>query len=108
MTYGYQAGGTFAALVAFANLDVIHGAALVDAPLPQRAAVPASDPVQRFAILVATAKDSNLTDRIETSVENLQEKKLPVTSLPYSQAPREFNDDERAKLARWVDSLDRI
>lgn len=106
--YGHQAGGTFGYLVAFANEEIVRGVATVDSALPARAAPPDSDPVQRMAFFIATAKASELSDRIDAGIKRLREKKLPVTVKDLGDEPRPLSDEERGELARWVDSLDRI
>jgi serine protease Do len=106
--HGYQGGGTFGALVAFAHHDLIRGVSLADAPLPRRAAPPASDPVERMAYLCWTAEKSQLKDRVTADINRLKEMKLPVGAQSLGDEPRPLNDKELLELARWLDALDRI
>ena len=105
---GHQAGGTFAAIVGIANIEVVRGIAMVDAAVPSRASIPASDPVQRTAYYVATASQSKLKDSISAGIKRLRDNKLPVSQAKLGQQPRRLNDDERQELARWVGSDTRL
>ena len=105
---GDQAGGTFAALVAAANLEVVRGVAMNDAALPARVAIPSSDPLQRLAYFISVAKESKLKDRIESGIERLRENKLPVSRQQLEQDAATLTEKQRAELARWTDTLDRI
>lgn len=105
---GDQAGGTFAALVAFSNEQLVRGVVMVDAPLPARVGIPPSNPTERMAFFIATADDSKVKDRIEADVERLRTAKWPVTVEPLEERSSALSEDERKTLGRWVDTLDRI
>jgi predicted esterase len=108
VAHGYQGAGAMAFLTAFSQRELIRGVAAVDAPLPLRLSVPANEPLQRLAVLMATAKESPLTARIEADVERLREARFPVTSLDLGAQPHPLNANQREQLLRWVDTLDRI
>ena len=108
VTGGYQAGGTFAALVALGNIEVIRGVALVDAAPPARVAMPSSDPLLRFAFFISTAKESEVNERIDAAAKRLTENKLPVTRHNLGGQPAPWSEAQRSEFARWVDALDRI
>ena len=74
----------------------------------ERFQLPHNDPVQRMAFYMTLADKSPLADRIRASAEQLGELKYPVTLKHLGDAPRGLNKSERAELARWIDTLDRL
>ena len=48
------------------------------------------------------------TGRFEEAVEQYRKNKFPVTVKELPGAGRPLNTEERAELARWIDTLDRI
>ena len=105
---GYQGGAALAYLVAFAQRDLIRGVAAVDSPLPQRAAAPANEPINRLAFYSAWSEKSQLADRIKGEMEKVSGALFPVTTKTFPEAARDLNAAELSELARWIDSLDRI
>jgi serine protease Do len=108
VAHGYQGGGAMAYLVAFAQRETFRGVAAVDAPVPQRAGAPAGDPIHRLAFYTAAAEKSALSEAILAGVKRLKDLKFPVTEHKLGEQPRDLADAERAELARWIDTLDRI
>ena len=45
---------------------------------------------------------------LRTRVDRLSEMKYPVTVKDLGEEERPLNDDERAELVRWIDTLDRF
>ncbi|MCA9267656.1 MAG: hypothetical protein KDA41_04270, partial [Planctomycetales bacterium] len=108
VVHGEEIGGTFGALFAFSNEEVIRGVSLVEGGLPRRAAVPASDPAHRMAYHFAHAAKSERAAAIKAMVEKLTAMKLPVAVQTIQSDSGALSDAERAAFARWVDSLDRL
>jgi serine protease Do len=107
VVHGYKAGGAMAYLVAFNQRALVRGVAVVDAPIPVRAQVPANDPVERLAIYSAAAGRSQLAAGIKAGLKRLTDAKYPVTEIALD-ASRNLNEAELADLVRWIDALDRI
>ena len=108
VTYGYQASGAMAMLTAFRQRDLIRGVVTVDAGLSAVTRPPDNDPVERLAIVIAVAEESNLKSRITAGATALRELKFPVILLNQSGAARDLNEQELADVANWIDTLDRI
>ncbi|MCC7084329.1 MAG: PDZ domain-containing protein [Pirellulales bacterium] len=102
---GTQGGGAMAYLLAGENRDLLRGVVAIDAPLPPAMATPLCEPTERLAIFSASARRSS--PHIAAGIERLREAKHPVTELELDENSHVLNDDQRAKLARWVDTLDR-
>jgi serine protease Do len=105
---GAQGGGSMAYLFALGNRELAAGVIAIDAPIPTGAQIPATDPVQRQAFLLASAKKSAATAQVQASIEKLRALKYPVTVKDLGEDPRPLTADENAELARWLDALDRI
>lgn len=108
VTYGYQASGAMAMLTAFRQRDLIRGVVTVDAGLSAVSRPPDNDPVERLAIVIAVADESNLKSRVTAGAKALRELKFPVILLNQPGAPRDLNDQELTDIANWIDTLDRI
>jgi serine protease Do len=102
---GEQGGGAMAYLLAGTNRDLLRGAAAIDAPLPPAMPTPLCEPTERLAIFTTVAKQSPAL--VAAGIKRLREAKHPVTEIDLGQTSRELNEDELAKLARWIDTLDR-
>jgi len=108
VVHGYQAGGAMAYLLAFRHRELVRGLAVVDVGIPSRVALPDNDPVQRLAIYMVLAKESNAWDRAQKTAEALRAMKYPVTEWVEEGTPKPLGDEGFAPLLRWVDALDRI
>lgn len=106
--HGYQGGGAMSYLTAFKQRDVVRGVVAIDAALPLRMAAPQNAPLQRLAIVTGVSKQSKMHERVTAGVQALRERKFPVSVMDMDADPRQLNDDERAQVGRWIDSLDRI
>ena len=106
--HGYQGGGAMSYLTAFKHRDVIRGVVAVDAALPLRMSAPQNAPLQRLAIVTGVSKQSKMHERVTAGIEALRERNFPVSVMEMEAEPRQLNNDERAAVGRWIDSLDRI
>jgi len=107
MAHGYQAGAAMAYLATAAHSDRIRAVAAIDAALPGRVKIPATDPVNRLAFFTTVASKSRLAAAVKAGVKRLQDMKHPVTVINHTEA-RYLSASEIADLVRWFDTLDRI
>jgi serine protease Do len=105
VTAGEEAGGGVAYLVASQNRPLIRGIAAINAPLPPSMTAPENDPVQRLAIFTTIAGKS--PPAVPVGIKRLRDAKHPVTELVLGETQRPLTAEEMAKLARWIDTLDR-
>jgi serine protease Do len=106
VAHGYQGGGTLAYLVARGHRDLIRAVATVDATLPGD--VPPAEPVQPLAFYLVTAEKSPHAARMTRSIRALRKANHPVQEQSTGELPRYLLQDEAARLAKWIDTLDRI
>ncbi|HND51946.1 MAG TPA: PDZ domain-containing protein [Pirellulaceae bacterium] len=104
---GYQGGAAMAYLVGLSRRDLVRGIVAIDSPPPLRIPAVENDPFQRLAIYNAVDGKSRLLPGIEAALKKFGELKIPTTLKKLPEA-RDLNDDERAELVRWIDSLDRL
>ncbi|MEX2139887.1 MAG: PDZ domain-containing protein [Pirellulales bacterium] len=105
---GVEGGGAMAYLFAFGNRELVPGVVAIEAPLPAGTRVPATDAVQRQVFYVASAKQSSSAAQIQATIQQLRGLKYPVTVKDLGDTSRPLAAEERAELARWTDTLDRI
>jgi serine protease Do len=106
--YGVQASGTMAFLTALEHRDRFRGLAVVEATPPARMKPPETDPVNRFAILLAASEKSPAKGINEALSTRLNGAKFPVTLHSLKGDVRNLNADDDAFLIRWLDALDRF
>jgi serine protease Do len=106
VVHGHERGGTMAYLLAFRQRDTIRAVAAVEALPVGRP--PENDPLNRLAVYAALAKKSPHAVEWEQAVEQLHERKIPVTMKDLGDQPRYLSAAELAELARWIDMLDRM
>ena len=94
-------------LVGLSRRDLVRGIVAIDSPPPLRIPAVENDPFQRLAIYNAVDGKSRLLPGIEAALKKFGELKIPTTLKKLPEA-RDLNDDERAELVRWIDSLDRL
>ncbi len=107
VAYGKEAGGALAYLFALRNRETVRAVVAVDAALPSRLRLPATDPVYPLAILTTQSPKSKLAEQVTATIKRMQEMKYPVTVLPMD-TPRSLNEAELSSAGRWIDTLDRI
>jgi serine protease Do len=105
---GVEGGGAMAYLFAFGNRELASGVVAIKAPLPAGTRVPATDAVQRQVFYVATAKQSSAAAQMQATIQQLRGLKYPVTVKDLGETSRPLIAEDRAELARWTDTLDRI
>jgi predicted esterase len=106
--YGYQAGGSLAWLFGLEHREQIRAIVSIDAAPPPRTKLPETDPINRLVFFIGHAEKSATAQVMKTVFAALDALKFPVTKKSLGDTPRDLNDDERADLARWLDTLDRI
>lgn len=97
---GSRAGGTFAWLVAERFGPRAQGVALIDAPLPRRAAIEPVDPLRWKWVLIGDGEATDRTPRIEADRRRLTEAGYPVGGMPGGEAGLPTD-----RLCRWVATL---
>ena len=105
---GNEVGGSMAFMLAFSNLDRIRGVVAIDAPLPARIRVPATDPLRRLSIYMSLAPDSKVKQRVEANADQLKQLKYPVTLQPNDSLPGPDTSAVASDIIHWIDVLDRI
>ena len=104
---GYRSGGSMAMLTTRRNREIVRAVALVDSSIAVGQDV-VTDPANRLAICCALASDTKKVNDARSAIKYLKEQRFPVTEVDLGKEPRELNEEERAALCRWIDSLDRI
>lgn len=107
VAYGKEAGGALAFLYAFRNRESVRAVVAVDATIPSRLRLPATDPVYPLAILTTQSPKSKIMEQVDAAIKRMQEMKYPVTVIPMD-TTRELNEQELTRVGRWIDALDRI
>lgn len=103
---GSDNSGAMAYLCAFTHRDLIRGVAAIRAPVPANSPVLINEPLQRLAAFVGAPQEGRMAERVKSDVAQLRAARIPVTQKEVTGS--EIDDDLRAELIRWVDTLDRI
>ncbi|MBN1912638.1 MAG: PDZ domain-containing protein [Pirellulales bacterium] len=103
---GRGTGGALAFKVAFAQRELVRAVAVIDAVPAARP--PENDPVHRLTFYVSTATKSSQTPKIDRIVTALRKMKYPVVTEKYGDVAGPPKPDQIERLARWIDTLDRI
>ncbi|MEZ6118658.1 MAG: PDZ domain-containing protein [Pirellulaceae bacterium] len=104
---GTGAGATMAYLFGFENHSLVKGIAALGAAVPLRQSPPMNEPADRLAFLMVSVADSPIAARIESDAQALRKLRFPVTVLKQSTGDT-WDDERKASLAKWIDSLDRF
>ena len=107
VSFGRQAGGAMALILAFSHRDLVRGTIPVDAPFPLRAGIAPNDPAERLAIHAILVKGSPVSAAVGNAIKALESAKYPVSRTEL-ESPGKISDELRETLSRWIDSLDRI
>jgi serine protease Do len=108
---GEGKGGQLAYALAFQGRKLIRGAAVVDSPLPRTLELPDNSPNERLAILSVETENTPLSLLIRQDRQKMQAAGYPATQIVRrGEASRQAMLDAatRAKIARWIDALDRF
>jgi serine protease Do len=105
---GQGNGGSLAWVLALANRDLFHGAAVIAAPLPRAVRVPQNEPTQRLSILAALPASKEAAVPVSLGLKKVADAGYNITTITTANAAGQLSDDERDQLARWLDSLDRF
>ena len=108
VVHGHEGGGAMAWLLALSQRDVIRAVAVTDSTIPQRIAIPDNEPLERLAVYIAFGSKSTFASRIRKNIEQLRDKKFPVTVTDQGELGRYLRARELSDLCRWIDALDRI
>jgi len=103
---GHGSGAALAQNVAFDNRSRYRGLVIHGGPLGN--AVAQNEPTYRLAYYVAHPEDGPLATQNQGAIERLRGMRYPVSARPLGEKVRSLNDDERAEVIRWIDTLDRI
>jgi serine protease Do len=106
--HGHEDGGVLSFVMGFANVELVRGVAVVDAPLPRQLQPPDTDPSNRLAIYVARSAGVESAPAIEAGIKRLREQKYPLTLKDIADKGRNLNGEELDELVRWFDTLDRF
>ena len=108
---GEGKGGQLAYALGLRGRKMIRGVAVVDSPLPRTLVVPENNPNERLAILSVETQNTPLSLLIRQDLKKLETAGYPVTQLVRrGEESRASTLDAatRAKIARWIDGLDRL
>lgn len=100
---GEGAGAAMAFLMTVNHRDLVRGVAAINAQIPPALRVPSTEPAQRLAILTTLVGKAK-GDAAE-GIKRFREAKHPVSTIEQL-SPGSLSDEQRAKLARWADTLD--
>ena len=108
---GRGQAGQLAFAVAFRRRSGLSGAIGIDAPLPRTLRLPPNLPGYRLALLCVESKNSSFAPLIRKDMELLRAAGYPTSWLQRSVTDgdvRELDQQTRAAIARWIDTLDRF
>jgi serine protease Do len=109
---GEGKGGQLAYTVAYKARNLIRGVVAVDSPLPRTLEIPDNNAGDRLAVLSIHAQETPLATLIRDNLETIAEAGYPVTRIirrPGDAADaNELDATTHAKIARWIDALDRF
>jgi poly(3-hydroxybutyrate) depolymerase len=109
---GEGKGGQLAYALAFQGRKLVRGVVVVDSPLPRTLEAPPNSPNERLAILSIETQDSPLAQLIRQDLRKVQEAGYPVGQLARraseGRGAAPLDAATRAKVARWLDALDRF
>ena len=103
---GHETGGTMAYALAFAERETIRGVAAIDALMG--ATPPDNDPVYRLDFFLTQAVQSKFAKPITATINALRERKFAVTLRDQGPQSHDLNDEDRAALLEWIDTLDKF
>jgi poly(3-hydroxybutyrate) depolymerase len=108
---GEGKGGQLAYAFAFAARKFIRGVAAIDSPLPRTLELPDNNPNERLAVLSVQTQNTPLSLLIRQDLKKMEEAGYPATQIvrqSEADRPAMLDSSTRAKIARWIDGLDRF
>jgi serine protease Do len=108
---GEGKGGQLAYALGFGARKLVRGVVAVDSPLPRTLELPDNSPNERLAILTIESPDTPLSILMRQDRQKLAEAGYPATQVSRrgnDDAPAPLDSTTRAKVARWIDALDRF
>ncbi len=105
---GLEGGSTMAILVGWRERELIRGVAAINfASVPRDFGE--TDPNNRLFFYLTTVKQPRKAAELQQAyLRRLQQSKFPVAVQPLGDLGRDLQGEEKAKLVRWLDSLDRF
>ena len=105
--HSFSSGGRFAYRLAFKYRELIHGLAMVAAPL--REPPPENDPDYRLQFHLLCGEIDNLYRAVQQTVGGLRRLKFPVSFRSIAGRDHKYPPNEQVReISRWADCLDRI
>jgi serine protease Do len=108
---GEGKGGQLAYALALRGRNLIRGVVAIDSPLPRATDVPANSPAERLAVLAVESEGTPLSTLIRKDLQKFDAAGYPVTVVTRrsdQRTPGSLDASTRGKIARWIDSLDRL
>jgi serine protease Do len=108
---GEGKGGQLAYALGFGARKLVRGIVTVDSPLPRTLELPDNSPNERLAILTVESPDTPLAVLMRQDRQKLIEAGYPTTQVSRrgeADLPTPLDATTRAKIARWIDGLDRF
>jgi serine protease Do len=108
---GEGKAGQLAYALAFAAKKFVRGVAAIDSPLPRTLELPDNNPNERLAVLAIETQNTPLSLLIRQDLKKLEEAGYPATQIvrqAEASRPAMLDSSTRAKIARWIDGLDRF
>jgi serine protease Do len=104
---GTGTGATAAFAVTSQMREEVRGVVAVSGGPPQGTRL-VSDPLRRLAVLFAFADGGRPGRQLAKAAESLREAALPLTVVSLPGGEEGVSDDLRSRIAKWIDTLDRI
>jgi poly(3-hydroxybutyrate) depolymerase len=108
---GEGKAGQLAYSLAFQGRKLVRGAVAVDSPLPRTLELPDNSPNERLAVLSIETQNTPLSLLIRQDRDKLNKAGYPATQLVRrgeTGGKPDLDAQTRAKIARWIDGLDRL
>ncbi|MCC6494421.1 MAG: PDZ domain-containing protein [Pirellulales bacterium] len=111
---GEGRGGQLAYSLAFTGRRIIRGVVAVDSPLPRTFELPDNSTGERLAVLSVETPDAPLTRLIQQDLQKIAARGYPVVAITRRAGGQTGEEAQfldaatQAKIARWIDALDRF
>jgi membrane-associated protease RseP (regulator of RpoE activity) len=108
---GEGKGGQLAYAFAFGARKFVRGVVAIDSPLPRTLELPENSPNERLAVLSIESPDTPLAVLMRQDRQKLADAGYPATQVTRrgeADGSTTLDSATRAKIARWIDGLDRL